>query len=89
MPSPDQTTQDLAFRAHLFLDDSDGLAFVSAVDSSTDTRPTSSWMVDERHEGIELILCQEDMNSPTNDRLIAGKIDLSDIKAGEGAGTEK
>ncbi|WP_124307041.1 hypothetical protein [Acetobacter pasteurianus] len=51
MPSPDQATQDLAFRAHLLLNNPDGLAFVAAVDSRT--------------------------NAPTNDRLIARKIDLS------------
>ncbi|ARW10212.1 hypothetical protein S101447_01114 [Acetobacter ascendens] len=38
MLSLDQATQDLAFRAHLLLNDLDGLAFVAAVDSSTDAR---------------------------------------------------
>ena len=58
-----------AARAHLLLDDPDGLAFIAGVDSSTDTRPTSSWIVDERNEGVELVLCQVDMGAPTNDRL--------------------
>ncbi|ATI11594.1 hypothetical protein CPF11_03400 [Acetobacter pomorum] len=76
MPSFDQTIHDFAFRAHLLLDYLYGLAFVAAVDSSTDTRPTSSWIVDERDEVIELVLCQVDMDAPTNDRLIAREIDL-------------
>lgn len=76
MPSLDQPPQDLAFRAHLLLDYSDGLAFVAAVDSSTDARPASSWIVDERDEGIELVLCQVDMGASTNDRLVAREIDL-------------
>ena len=69
MASLDQTVHHLAFRAHLLLDDPDGLAFVAGVNSSTDTRPTSSWSVDERNEGVELVLCQVDMGTPTNDRL--------------------
>ena len=64
MPPLDQTARDLACREHLLISDPDGLAFVGAVNSSTNTRPTSSWIIDERHEGIERILCQVDMDAP-------------------------
>ncbi|ARW10208.1 hypothetical protein S101447_01110 [Acetobacter ascendens] len=54
MPSLDQATQDLAFQAHLLLNDLDGLAFVAAVDSSTDAPP-----------GAKIVTCDDAVSVDT------------------------